>query len=221
MAENFDEKLMADHEYDGIYELDNDLPGWWVWLFYLTIIWAFLYMFFYHISGIGYSSTDEYRKEINPDYIRVESGQPKLLGIFPEYRPVYYDDKRHRHVSHQPLVQFVEEKRESDTATYVALTDAKSVSQGKEIFMVKCVSCHGKFGEGGIGPNLTDAYWLHGGDFSNIVKTIKFGVPTKGMITWRYELKPEQILQVASFVATLKGTNPPNPKAPQGELLTQ
>lgn len=221
MSDNIDEKLMADHEYDGIYELDNDLPQWWVWLFYLTIVWAFSYLLYFHVLNIGYLSADEYQKEMNPDYIRVESGQPKLLGIFPEYRPVYYDDKRHKHVSNQPTVLFVEEKRESDTATYIALTDPKSIAIGKEIFTAKCVSCHGKFGEGGIGPNLTDQYWLHGGDFSNILKTVKFGVPTKGMITWRYELKPEQIQQVASFVATLKGTNPPNPKVPQGELITQ
>lgn len=212
---------MTDHEYDGIYELDNDLPQWWVWLFNLCIVWAVLYMAYFHILGIGYLSADEYKKEVNPNYVRSESGPPKLFGIFPEYRPVYYDDKQHRRAVGVPLKVFVEEKRESDTMTYVALTDQASLAGGKEIFTAKCVSCHGKFGEGGIGPNLTDQYWLHGGDFSNILKTVKFGVPTKGMITWRYELKPEQILQVASFVATLQGTNPPNGKAPQGELLTK
>lgn len=221
MSEQYDEKLMADHEYDGIHELDNDLPGWWVGLFYVTIIWGCLYLFYYHFSGLGYSSQDEYRQEMNPNYVRVDTGPPRFLGVFPEYRPVYYEDKRLRHTNAKAAVLIVEEKRENDTATYVALTDKESIEAGKEIFMTKCVSCHGKFGEGGIGPNLTDDYWLHGGDFSNILKTVKFGVPTKGMITWRYELKPEQILEVASYVRTLHGTNPPNPKAPQGDLMTQ
>jgi len=74
-------------------------------------------------------------------------------------------------------------------------------------------------GEGGVGPNFTDEYWLHGGDVKSIFKTIKFGVPEKGMIPWQSQISPPQIQQVASYILTLKGTNPPNAKAPQGELV--
>ena len=86
--------------------------------------------------------------------------------------------------------------------------------------MTNCMACHGANGEGGVGPNLTDQYWLHGGAFENIVGTITNGVPSKGMIAWKAILNPEQIRQVASYVKTLQGTNPPNAKAPQGELYT-
>ena len=94
-----------------------------------------------------------------------------------------------------------------------------NIEKGKEIFVKNCVSCHGPQGQGIIGPNLTDDYWLHGAGINNVVHTITFGVPAKGMITWRGVLKEKQILQVASYILTLHGTNPPNPKAPQGEKV--
>ena len=97
------------------------------------------------------------------------------------------------------------------------LTDPASLAEGKKIFQKNCVSCHGPQGQGGIGPNLTDDYWIHGAGINNVAHTITVGVPAKGMITWRGILTDKQILQVASYVLTLHGTNPPNPKAPQGE----
>lgn len=212
-----DEKLMADHEYDGIRELDNDLPEWWVWLFVLTSIWAVVYLLYFHVFGIGYLSADEYRAEMNPAYVRQEI-DPHYLGIFPKFVPVYYQDPDQVHEAVARIV-IPEERREDDTTTYVALTATTDIDAGRAIFLTKCVSCHGQHGEGGIGPNLTDDYWLHGAGISNVSKTIKFGVPAKGMITWRYELKPEQIARVASFVLTLHGTNPPKPKPPQGEYV--
>lgn len=219
MSDTHDKLL--DHDYDGIRELDNDLPRWWVWLFYLTIIFAVLYMLYFHVLGIGYLSADEYRREMNPDYVRVDAGGTRLLGLAPIYRPPYVDPLRDARLAAgapQIVIAYKEEKRESDTLTYVAYTEAAAIADGKAIYDRLCFTCHGKAGEGGIGPNLTDDYWLHGGAFPEIVKTIKYGVPTKGMVAWRMDLKPDQIIQVASFVRTLHGTNPPNPKAPQGEL---
>jgi cytochrome c oxidase cbb3-type subunit 3 len=84
--------------------------------------------------------------------------------------------------------------------------------------MANCAACHGQKGEGVVGPNLTDAYWIHGGGIKNVFKTIKYGVPAKGMIAWETQLSPSQIQKVASYVLTLQGTNPPNGKAPEGEI---
>lgn len=83
------------------------------------------------------------------------------------------------------------------------------------------MQCHGAVGQGGIGPNLTDKYWLHDGSFTGIIKSIKYGYPAKGMIAWRSFLKEENILQVGSYVNTLKGTNPADAKAPQGDFYEE
>jgi cytochrome c oxidase cbb3-type subunit 3 len=89
--------------------------------------------------------------------------------------------------------------------------------EGKTVFTTNCVVCHGDKGQGIIGPNLTDEYWLHGGSINNVFKTIKYGVPEKGMISWEKNLNPKQISAVANFILSLKGSNPAGAKAPQGE----
>ncbi|MFZ4634286.1 MAG: cbb3-type cytochrome c oxidase N-terminal domain-containing protein [Saprospiraceae bacterium] len=103
-----------------------------------------------------------------------------------------------------------------DEANVTALVDASALGEGELIFKNSCVSCHGQSGEGGVGPNMTDEYWIHGGGIKNVFKTIKYGVPEKGMIAWSAQLKPADMQKVASYILTLEGTNPPNPKAPQG-----
>ncbi len=106
-----------------------------------------------------------------------------------------------------------------DETNVEATADAGEIQKGKEIFSANCAACHGKLGEGGVGPNLTDEYWLHGGDIKSIFKTIKYGVPEKGMIPWQSKLNPVQMRAVSSFILTLQGTNPPNGKEPQGEKI--
>ncbi|WP_316828504.1 cbb3-type cytochrome c oxidase N-terminal domain-containing protein [Pedobacter miscanthi] len=91
------------------------------------------------------------------------------------------------------------------------------LADGKTIFNTNCVVCHGDKAQGIIGPNLTDDYWLHGGGIHNVFKTIKYGVPEKGMISWEKNLNPKQISAVANFILSLKGSNPAGAKAPQGE----
>ncbi|MEA5426050.1 cbb3-type cytochrome c oxidase N-terminal domain-containing protein [Arcicella lustrica] len=98
-----------------------------------------------------------------------------------------------------------------------ALTDAKAIESGAKLYTQNCVACHGEKGEGKVGPNLTDEFWLHGGSDKNIFHTITEGVPEKGMISWKKTLNPIQVQQVLSFIVSLKGTNPPNPKEPQGD----
>ncbi len=108
-----------------------------------------------------------------------------------------------------------------DENTVTLLTDNQSISAGAKNFKEKCVVCHGEKAEGKVGPNLTDFYWIHGGDVKSIFKTIKYGVPAKGMITWNSTFSGKQIQQLASYVKSLKGTNPPNPKEPQGDLFKE
>lgn len=102
-----------------------------------------------------------------------------------------------------------------ETVTFT--NDVGALSAGKEIFNKNCAACHGFGGEGLVGPNFTDEYWIHGGGIKNIYRIIVEGVPAKGMISWKSQLSPNQIQEVGSYIITLKGTNPPNQKGPEGE----
>ncbi|HEY4650917.1 MAG TPA: c-type cytochrome [Pontibacter sp.] len=102
---------------------------------------------------------------------------------------------------------------------YEVLTDAAALENGKKLFTQNCAACHGQEGQGTVGPNLTDEYWLHGGDVNAIFKTVKFGVPAKGMVPWQGKLTKDQILEVSSYILSLQGTNPANAKEPQGEKM--
>jgi len=171
--------VLLDHEYDGIRELDNDLPGWWKWLFYLCILFSVIYILRYHVFNTGDLQEAEYTKEI----AEAEANKPP----------------------------------EVDVSTLVRLEDEASLAGGKVVFDKHCVVCHLSKGEGLVGPNLTDEYWINGGSFKDIFQTIKVGVPAKGMISWKDQLNTTEMQQVASFIMALQGTNPPNPKDPQGE----
>lgn len=182
-----EEEIMTDHEYDGIIELDNNLPPWWKMLFNLSILFAAIYIGFYHLSDAGPSSEEEYLTAMEEARIEVET--------------------------------FMAQKANSiDELNVVAVSDESALAEGKQIFQTSCAACHGKEGQGGVGPNMTDNYWLHGGDIKDVFKTIKYGVPEKGMISWKTQLSPSQMQSVASYILTLVGTNPPNPKDPQGDL---
>ena len=118
-------------------------------------------------------------------------------------------------------------KKSEETETKVAkkepekplepFKDQADITAGSKIFSTNCVVCHAPGGAGLVGPNLTDQYWLHGGSFKDIVHTITYGYPVKGMISWQGQISKQQILQVASYIMTLQGTHPANPKPPQGE----
>ena len=182
--------IMLSHPHDGIYELDNRLPPWWVTMFYATIVFAFAYMIYYHFTDKENGQLVEYKQSMR------------------ELATMRYEaaDKQANSVNENSVV---------------ALTDEASIDLGKGIFTGKCAACHGQKGEGTVGPNMTDNYWLHGGGIKNIFKTVKYGVPDKGMIAWGEQLQPSEIQAVATYILTLKGTNPPNPKAPQGEIYAE
>lgn len=103
-----------------------------------------------------------------------------------------------------------------DYKVNLAIHEKHSSKKGKEIFKKYCTPCHGKNGEGVIGPNLTDDYWLHGGSNENVANTIINGVSDRGMLPWRYQLTPSEIGQLVSYIKSLKGTNPANGKSQQG-----
>lgn len=97
--------------------------------------------------------------------------------------------------------------------------DASLIVNGKQVFANNCKACHGENGQGIIGPNLTDEYWLHGGSINEIFKTIKYGVPAKGMVAWEKNLSAKNIAELTNYIVSLKGTKPANAKAPQGDVV--
>lgn len=105
--------------------------------------------------------------------------------------------------------------------TVTLVTEPAVLNEGKEIFTKNCVACHAADGGGLVGPNLTDDYWIHGGGIKNVFKVIKYGVTNKGMLAWQNQLNPNQMQAVASYVISLHGTKPANPKAPEGEIWNE
>lgn len=91
-----------------------------------------------------------------------------------------------------------------------------AIASGKQVFTLYCAACHRADGGGQIGPNLTDDAWIHGGTLTDIHRTVEKGVLAKGMPEWGKVLKPEQVNEVTAYVHSLIGSNPPNPKAPEG-----
>ncbi len=175
------------HEYDGIRELNNRLPPWWIYGFYLTIVFAVVYLWRYHVSHTAPLSKQEYE-------IAVQKADERVRD-------------------------YLKQKGEAvDESTVTMLGDADLV-EGKKIFQLSCISCHSEGGAGNVGPNLTDDYWLHGGDIRSIFKTIKYGI--NAMPTWQNSYSNKQIAQLASYIKSLHGTTPPNAKAPQGELYKE
>ena len=181
-----EKEVMTSHEYDGIYELDNNLPPWWKAMFYITIVFGVGYLLHFHIFDTGDLQGAEYEKEVAAAQAEIDA-------------------------------YLATSANNIDETNVTLLEDDTKIASGQELFVQKCSPCHGQAGEGGVGPNLTDEYWLHGGDVKDIFKTIKYGVPAKGMIPWQSQLTPVQMQELASYIIMLEGTNPPNPKAPEGE----
>ena len=181
--------MLLDHDYDGIKELDNALPPWWKYGFYITIVVAVFYIFKFEVWHTGMNPTEEYAAEMTAAKIQTDA--------------------------------YLAAAKDNVDENSVTALDAKGAAAGKEIFTKTCVACHLAEGQGSVGPNLTDDYWIHGGGIKDIFKTIKYGYPDKGMQSWQSIYSPVQIQQLASYIRTLKGTNPPNPKAPQGDLYKE
>lgn len=178
--------LIMEHKFDGIAELDNPTPPWFMWLFYGTIVFGVAYILNYHVFEWGLLQDQEYVVEVQ----EAEAAKVEYLA-----NAANLIDESSVTVSSEPAV----------------------ISAGMALFNTNCVACHGDKGQGTVGPNLTDEYWLHGGSVNDVFKTIKYGIPEKGMISWEKQLTPKQISEVSNYILSLKGTNPPGAKEPQGE----
>ena len=178
--------LLLDHDYDGIQELDHPLPRWWLSLFYATILFSILYAVHYML-GTGPSL----REELAADMAEIEA-----LKIVKTSAPLAGTE---------------------DEILAAIATQPEKISLGKAVFTGKCAACHGDQGQGTIGPNLTDDHWLHGtGKASEIAATVRAGVPEKGMPPWGPVLSSDELLNVTAFIVSIRGTNPPGAKEPQG-----
>ena len=185
-----DDKIIEGYEYDGITELDNPCPKWLMYIFYFT---AFLAVFF-----LGYHFGSSSKNKI------VESYMKKLKDAQSQRTTV--------------VVEQVPEVSESELAAL--LQEPTELASGEEFFVDKCAICHGQAGEGLIGPNLIDNYWIHGtGKISEIAITIRSGIPDKGMAAWQDRIPEENILQIAAYIKSLKGTQVEDAKEPDGKLI--
>ncbi|TDO72772.1 cytochrome c oxidase cbb3-type subunit 3 [Flavobacterium chryseum] len=179
--------LLMHHDYDGIKELDNNLPPWWIYLFYITIVFGVIYFTRYEVFGAADQEAE----------LKTEMAQAKVdVEEYLKTAPDLMDEK-----------------------TVVLLTDPENLAAGKEIFTTNCAACHRADAGGQIGPNLTDNHWILGGGIKNLFHTItNGGRDGKGMISWKGTLKPKEIQKVASYILSLQGSNPKDPKAPDGEI---
>ena len=176
---------ILEHDYDGIREYDNPMPGWWVYIFWATIAFAVLYWL--NVPGLGSGKG------------RIAAYQADLARAQAKYG-----------APSAPAVAL------SEADLLAAAQDPAKLALGRTTFTTNCAACHGADGGGVIGPNLTDDHWIHGGAPLNLLGTVQNGVLDKGMPAWNAVLKPEQVEAVVAYVATLHGTTPANPKAPQG-----
>lgn len=182
--------IQLDHTYDGIMELDNFMPPWLKYVFYITIVFGVGYFINYTVLGIGMTQIEEYEQQLAIAAIEAEQRQFLAVSTIDETN-----------------VQFD--------------ASGPAIRAGMSLYENNCVACHAIDGGGGVGPNLTDDYWIHGGSIEDIFRIVKYGVVEKGMIPWQDQLSPEEMQQVSSYVLTLVGSTPANPKAPQGDLYEQ
>jgi cytochrome c oxidase cbb3-type subunit III len=181
---------IREHAYDGIQEYDNPMPGWWVWLFYICIIFAPIYMLGVHV----FDFIPTYEEDL-------ASGQAEIA----EMRAT------HEEANPAPTI---------DAAALEAyIGDVDQIAAGSATFSTRCAVCHGDVAQGLIGPNLTDEYWIHGRDAEAVFGIITDGVIEKGMTPWSGILAPEERAQLVAFIRSLEGSEPAGAKAPEGEIV--
>lgn len=180
-------QLLLEHDYDGIKELDNNLPPWWVYLFYGCIVFAAVYLIRFEILG-----GDDQEMELKKEVAQAKIDVAEYLKNAPDLM---------------------------DESKVTQLTDPADLALGNDIFSKNCIPCHRADAGGQIGPNLTDEHWILGGGIKNIFHTLEHGGRDgKGMVSWKGTLKPKEMQLVASYVLSLQGSNPKDPKAPDGEI---
>lgn len=184
--EKYEDKIIEDHDYDGIHEYDNPMPGWWTGAYLLSVIWSVVY-----VAGHLAGSLPTYETDLRDGQLALESQRARAAAANP---PVVIDA----------------------AALLAAASDEAKLSEGAMTFASFCASCHGDLGQGLIGPNLTDKFWLYGGEPMSVVHTIQKGT-SNGMPPWEAIITPEQTIALVAHIQRLQGTTPANSKAPQGE----
>ena len=179
------------HELDGIKEYDNPMPGWLVAIWWGSLLFAAGYLIFYALSFGEGSLEAEYRAQT----------QEALTSV-----QVYFDAN--------PLVP------PSPAQLLAGARDPAVLDVAAARFTRSCASCHGELAQGLIGPNLTDDRWLHGGSVEQIFQTVSKGWPSKGMPPWGRTLKPEELAALVSYVRSIQGSKPPNPRPAEGDPVT-
>ena len=189
-APTAEDQVISGHMYDGIEEYDNPMPPWWVWIFVITIIWTPIYILGVH--QFGFINTYE------DDLADKQAALAELRDAAEATSPtVEVDDVW--------------------LASFFGNTEAEAA--GAITFSAYCAACHGGNGEGLIGPNLTDDYWIHGNAPSDLFNVVTNGVLDKGMTPWESVLTVEERAHLVAYLNTLVGTNPDNAKEAQGELM--
>ena len=183
-----EEPILREHTYDGIQEYDNPMPGWWLWLFWATIIFAPIYILGVHVFGFIPTYQDD-----------LESGQAEIAAM--------------RSAAEATAAPF--EVTPELMAQYIG--NEEHIGNGAQTFASYCLMCHGDKGQGLIGPNLTDNYWIHGPSDEDLFGVITNGVPEKGMTPWGSILSNVQRAELIAFIRSIAGTNPPGGKGPEGE----
>ncbi len=186
-----EDAVIQGHNYDGIREYDNPMPGWWLWILWGTILWSPLYILGVHFLDV----IPTYEEDL-------ASSQAEIVQIREAYEAA------------NPAFQATPET----LAQYVGNQD--QIDAGAALFATNCAACHRPDGGGLIGPNLTDEYWIHGGTDVDIFNVISAGVISKGMAPWGPILSAEARAQLVAFVRSLEGTSPPDAMAPQGDPVT-
>ncbi len=179
--------MLSNNEYKGNRKSDNKFLFWFRTILISTVIFIIIYFSYYEIIRSGFFHMQGHNMMMMRSTPVVQNEEPAKTD------EVLNDN------------------------TLTVLKDKPSLERGKEIFDTNCAACHRADAGGLVGPNLTDDYWINGGGIKNIVKTIANGVPEKGMISWRGMLNRKQMQETASYIISLHGTNPANPKPPQGE----
>ena len=178
---------VRDHSYDGIQEYDNPMPSWWTIGFWACVLWGALY-----VVAISVGAVDDYETDL-------AQGQAELAQL------------RTAHAASTPRIEWTEERLGT------AIAGAGIAEGGLAPYTARCAPCHGDVGQGLVGPNLTDDAWLYGGGNMDIFRTVKDGVPAKGMPAWGFILTEDELVGVVAYIRSVQGTNPPGAKPPQGE----
>ncbi len=188
-SKNEYEDQIRGHNFDGIQEYDNPMPGWWVFTFWITVVFSVVY-----VGAISYGWIPSYEDDL-------ASGQAEIKNL-----------QRAAEAMKPKVVM-------TDEVLLAAAKDDKDLAAGKEVYTAKCAPCHGPEGQGLIGPNLTDNAWKNGGKPTEIYDVVENGRASKGMPAWGPAVGDDGVRQLVAYIISIKGTNPANPKAPEGDVV--